>query len=486
MEIIERTPIRLKLKDLKWDEANPNEMNEAQMDALRESMKKFGYLVPIIVDQDNLVADGEHRARIYLEFGREEIDAYRIKFENDLDRKMLRQTMNKLRGHHDPYKDAIELGEFFKADNLEDVRKLIAEDTNVLKRLIAEYHPDQSLLSFHKDLAEGVATGFGSLSKNWGIPPFSVLDRRTQTWQNRKREWLEFGIASEAGRENVVLYDTHINVRVAPMKDGRPNKNYLPTVSVFDPVLAEVSLRWFCNPNSKILDPFSGGSVRGIVSSYLGHDYTGIDLRKEQIDANEKQYEVLRERMPDGHLKPIWITGDSKDLDQLLPDKEEKFDFLLTSPPYFQVEKYSNNENDLNNMTWEQFSNVYTEIISKSAKKLKENSFVCWNVGNARDRKHGFYVNQNDLTKTAFEKEGFRLHNELIVVHSSYSLAFRVNNMFIPKRVVPKQHEFLLVFYNGDRDSITRVDPQIVNIPEIAESEGESESELKKEEIIED
>jgi hypothetical protein len=41
--------------------------------------------------------------------------------------------------------------------------------------------------------------------------------------------------------------------------------------SVFDPVLCELALRWFAPRGGSILDPFAGGSVRGIVASALGH-----------------------------------------------------------------------------------------------------------------------------------------------------------------------------------------------------------------------
>lgn len=32
-----------------------------------------------------------------------------------------------------------------------------------------------------------------------------------------------------------------------------------------------------------ILDPFAGGSVRGIVANFLGFNYTGLELRPEQV-----------------------------------------------------------------------------------------------------------------------------------------------------------------------------------------------------------
>ena len=59
--------------------------------------------------------------------------------------------------------------------------------------------------------------------------------------------------------------------------------------SIFDPVLCELIYRWFCPLGGAILDPFAGGSVRGIVAAKLGRNYTGIELRAEQIEANREQ-----------------------------------------------------------------------------------------------------------------------------------------------------------------------------------------------------
>lgn len=469
--IVERDLIKLKISDLIIDDTNPNKMTLDQMKGLRESMKRFGYLTPIIVDQDNKIADGEHRVLIYKEFGINEIPAYRVEFQDDVERRLLRQAMNKLRGEHDPIMDAEEIQILRAANLLPDLAELIAQDENILKRIIEEYHPDKTILA-HGETYPG--TDAGALALRWGVPPFSVLDRRTKTWQERRRLWLGFGIASEQGREEVVLFGKHLNVRTAPLKDGKINKDYRPTVSVYDPVLAEIMIRWFCVPKqAKILDPFSGGSVRGIVASFLGHDYTGIDLREEQIQANEKQYEALKHKMPEGHIKPTWLVGDSTNLGKL----SDSFDFCLTSPPYFKIEHYSDLKEDLNNMSWPQFVDNYREIIHQTANKLKANSFVAWNVGNARDPKTRMYVNQQDLTKTCFEECGFYLQNELVLIHPILSLAFRANSMFLPKRTVPKQHEYVLIFYNGTHNDIPAIDPQKVLIPE-AEEEPEEEADI--------
>lgn len=60
--------------------------------------------------------------------------------------------------------------------------------------------------------------------------------------------------------------------------------------SIFDPVIAELAIRWFSPPGGAVLDPFAGGSVRGVVAALLGRPYTGIDLRAEQVGANRQQW----------------------------------------------------------------------------------------------------------------------------------------------------------------------------------------------------
>jgi hypothetical protein len=67
--------------------------------------------------------------------------------------------------------------------------------------------------------------------------------------------------------------------------------------SIFDPVLCELAYRWFSPVGGVVLDPFAGGSVRGIVCAALGRRYVGIDLRQEQIEANRAQWPAVADRL---------------------------------------------------------------------------------------------------------------------------------------------------------------------------------------------
>ena len=60
------------------------------------------------------------------------------------------------------------------------------------------------------------------------------------------------------------------------------------TVSIFPAPLVEwILLRYGGPKGGKIIDAFAGGPPRGVVSAIMGFQYTGVELRQEQIDENE-------------------------------------------------------------------------------------------------------------------------------------------------------------------------------------------------------
>lgn len=129
----------VEISKLVRDKANPNEMNPQQMRGLRESMQRWGFLAPITVDRKtNMIADGEHRVDMYREFGRTLIPAYIVDFKDDAERRLFRQTANKLKGKHDPNKDADELKVLFQAGRLDDLAILIAADKEDFLRTLGE------------------------------------------------------------------------------------------------------------------------------------------------------------------------------------------------------------------------------------------------------------------------------------------------------------------------------------------------------------
>ena len=217
--------------------------------------------------------------------------------------------------------------------------------------------------------------------------------------------------------------------------------------SIFDPVLCELAYYWFCPENGHILDPFAGGSVRGIVASRLNRQYTGIELRPEQIEANRAQALKLCPTNP-----PVWIEGDSQNAKTLAYGE---YDFIFSCPPYADLEVYSDDPRDLSTMGYEEFKTVYRKIIKACAEMLKPDRFACFVVGDVRDKK-GMYYGFPWHTIEAFQDAGMKLYNEAVLVTAVGSLPIRVGKQFESGRKLGKTHQNVLVFVKGDPKKATQ------------------------------
>jgi hypothetical protein len=275
-----------------------------------------------------------------------------------------------------------------------------------------------------------------TLMDRFTVPPFSVLDARSGLWQDRKRRWLALGIKSEVGRDEMLTY----SIRHVLESESYGGYGALSGTSTFDPVICELAYRWFSPHGGYVLDPFAGGSVRGIVASHLGRHYEGVDLRPEQIAANEAQLDIA------GTPQPLWYAGDSLDV---VPGLGCRFDLLFSCPPYFDLEVYSDDPRDLSTMDYPAFLDTYRHIIRASAAALRPNRFAVWVIGEVRD-KRGRYRGLIQDTITAFADAGLEFYNEAILVTPVGTGGIRAAIPFEATRKLCNMHQKVLVFIKGD------------------------------------
>ena len=83
------------VKKLRVDGENANRMSARQFKALKKSIRRWGFIVPIITNRDYLVADGEHRLTAAKDMGMKQVSVVRLPVD-DVDRRMIRQVMNKM------------------------------------------------------------------------------------------------------------------------------------------------------------------------------------------------------------------------------------------------------------------------------------------------------------------------------------------------------------------------------------------------------
>lgn len=281
-----------------------------------------------------------------------------------------------------------------------------------------------------------------TLTDKFLVPPFTVLDARQRYWQDRKRDWLSLGIKSELGRDQKLLGYESLVGNEAYGKKGKIET----TTSVFDPVVCEVVYRWFAPQGGVVLDPFAGGSVRGIVAGALGRGYLGIDLRQEQVAANYEQRDHIGTRHPLDPA-PEWVIADARDVKEVVGN--HRFDAVFSCPPYFDLEVYSDDPRDLSNAdSYEEFREAYRQIILDVVAVMKPDSFAAFVVGDVR-RKDGSYVQLVGDTVRAFCDAGCVFYNDAILMTMLGTTPVRVSSQFGKGRKMGKVHQNVLVFCKG-------------------------------------
>lgn len=324
-----------------------------------------------------------------------------------------------------------------------------------------------------------------SLADRFLIPPFDVLDTEQGPWRTRKRQWLSLGIRSEEGREaddgeggkaltfegwtrrDPRYYDKK---RAAEQEIGRKltaaefeAEHYQPPetalaggTSIFDPVLCELAYRWFSPAAGVVLDPFAGGSVRGLVAAILGRRYTGNDLSEVQIKANMDQAAEFIERglITDALTNaPQWSTGDSADwVGTLTP---ESADMIFTCPPYYDLERYSDDRADLSTMTRSAFDLAFARILAGAAAALRKDRFAVIVTGDARD-KRGHLHDLRGPTIQAAASAGLDYCSGAILATSFGSLPMVVARAFTGTRTLGRRHQDVLVFCKGSRNKAAK------------------------------
>jgi len=275
---------------------NPRRISEEALAALARSMREFGDLSGIVFNRKtgNLIG-GHQRLKAF-------DPSWKIRIE--------RRPMDKLGTTAEgvilspfgewSYREVSWPEERERLANLAANRQGGEWDDDLLGKLLADLKGsgadvgltgfltaeiDELLGRINRE-AVALTAAHGILFERFLLPPFSVIDARSGWWLRRRRAWIALGLKSEEGRGRNLLR----------FSKAFTSEAYKGT-SIFDPVLAELLVRWFSPPGGSILDPFAGGSCRGAVSAALGREYLGFDLSAVQVAANQEQWSEIRPRL---------------------------------------------------------------------------------------------------------------------------------------------------------------------------------------------
>lgn len=480
----------VKLSQIQVNGANPRTISNEKFDKLINSilvLPKMLELRPIVVDDTFVALGGNMRYRALTAIEGMDINelAERLSALRDYQKKTEAERQN-LINYWDEWK-ANPTAPIIKASELsEDERREFIIKDNIgygdwdMDALANEWNSqdlDDWGLDVWQDNSDGDNSKSGngssanaSLNDRFVVPPFSILDTRKGYWQARKKMWRELiGDMGESRNDTLIqppeikYKDLYQRTRKHREELGLSFKDYLEKyvpddvkereagkvlsagVSLLDPVMAELVCRWFGLESCKSFDCFAGDSVFGYVSAHLGNEFVGIELRPEQAQLNNERTEGMAARYicDDGQNVAQHVDADSQDL-------------LFSCPPYFDLEHYSDLENDASNQkSYDDFIQILRNAFTAAISCLKENRFAVIVVGDVRDKSTGFYYDFCGDIKRIFKDGGMSLYNEIILIETGASTALRASR-YMESRKVAKMHQNILVFYKGKTKDIKK------------------------------
>jgi ParB-like chromosome segregation protein Spo0J len=408
---------------------NARTHSDDQVEKIAASIAEFGFNAPILVDvKDNTIIAGHGRLMAAELLGLREVPVIPLSHMTEAQRRAYILADNKLA-------DLSGWDEGLLAHELAAIANFGEFDLS-----LTGFDDDEMAQFVGAELVKPMDIGKDLevpefLVDRFGVPPFSILDTRQGYWQERKRKWKAVIKDDGESREGTLFKETNgesteFNQKIAEVG----------TVSILDPVLAEIMLRWFCPSGGSAFDTFAGDTVFGYVAARLGHDFTGIELRQEQADLNNAR--TAADRLP-----ARYICDDGQNvLNHLAPDSQ---DFFFSCPPYFDLEVYSDDPRDASNQgDYEGFRLILENAFAGAAKALKANRFACVVMSNVRDGR-GFYQDICGDIRAIMRANGLALYNELILINAVGTASMRAGN-YMKNRKVARTHQNVMLFYKGE------------------------------------
>lgn len=174
-------------------------------------------------------------------------------------------------------------------------------------------------------------------------------------------------------------------------------------ITNFKPAISQYIYKTYCPQGGAVLDPCSGFSGRlvGAIASNKSIHYTGIDPEEQTGIGNMKCASFFK-----SHYDFRFSYHMSGAEDTMPNLKENSYDLIFTSPPYFNIENYSNSTSQSHNKfstynSW--VENFLSLIVSESKRLLKKDGYL---IINTKDYEK--YPIASDLLKIC-EKTNFNL-----------------------------------------------------------------------------
>jgi hypothetical protein len=210
--------------------------------------------------------------------------------------------------------------------------------------------------------------------------------------------------------------------------------------STFNPIVGIWIMNLYGPKEGTVYDPFAGGGARAIIVGKYGLNYVGMEIRQQEVDA-------VMQRLENNEVTTCkMICGDSRFAPMV---HTSSADFLITCPPYYNMEKYNGGDADLSMTgTYDDFLTGMELVITDTRRILKPGALSCWVIGLHRDKEGGLLPMNHDIS-AIHRNLGFTMKEEIIIHWKGTGAVQRVGNFEKGNKLLVRTHEYCLVFKNN-------------------------------------
>jgi len=141
-----------KIKELKPNKWNPNELPQDKLQHLKQEIARVGYLQPILINKDNVIIDGYHRYQVLKETKGEDAEIQVVIVDMpEREAKVQSINMNLIRGFLNPQKLGnllTDLEKEYETAKLSQLTNISEREINLLKN-VKEQQKEDALMLLH-------------------------------------------------------------------------------------------------------------------------------------------------------------------------------------------------------------------------------------------------------------------------------------------------------------------------------------------------
>lgn len=311
---------------LKIDNENPNRLSPRRFEALKKSIQRFGFVVPIITNRSLLVADGEHRLKAAKALGMKQVSVVRLPVD-DVDRRLIRQVMNKIRGEHDLFLDAEEYYRIVSEDQRDLLRSLLNESDVRIDNLLKLREPLEDNDEELRRIAEEFRTKVESnrLDREWEkVQPREPLTLKCHLEFSTKAEVTErtvavceaFGLGVDEAKHFIVFDNFALDFCKGDLifvtGDSGGGKTLL--LKAFKKFFGDEAIELGdleIDPNETLIEGVGGDVKEAIeILSLCGLNDAFLFLRRYKELSDGQKYRYKLAKLMDSKEKSVWIIDE--------------------------------------------------------------------------------------------------------------------------------------------------------------------------------